>query len=91
MSSRQKGRRLTTVRYYLSSIRCRFKCPIDELAALREDAAEIVTTGRCTRGKRVDYTSAEALAKAGLTPGEAAGEDEEDTYESGVNDAVMQD
>ena len=54
MSSRQKGRRLTTVRYYLSSVRCRFKCPIDELAALREDAAEIVTTGRRTRGKRVD-------------------------------------
>ena len=47
---------MTTVRYYLSSVRCRFKCPIDELAALREDAAEIVTTGRRTRGKRVDYT-----------------------------------
>lgn len=58
-----------------------------------EDISEIdpsVIQPRRTRGKRVDYTSPEALAKAGLTPGDAAADDEEDTYES-ANDTSMQD
>ena len=36
---------------------------------------------RRTRGVRVDYTSAEALAKAGIKPEDAAEDDEqEETY-----------
>ena len=45
----------------------------------QDDLAEIDPTAiksRRTRGKRVDYTSPEALAKAGLKP-EAEEEDEE--------------
>jgi hypothetical protein len=46
--------------------------------------------GRRTRGVRVDYTSADALAKAGLTKGEE--EDEAEAEDSFVaNDAEMKD
>lgn len=47
-----------------------------------DDYEEIDTTaimntgGRRTRGVRVDYSSAEALAKAGLKPEEVADDDE---------------
>ncbi|KAI0745876.1 hypothetical protein C8Q76DRAFT_790198 [Earliella scabrosa] len=46
------------------------------------DANAIINTGgRRTRGVRVDYTSPEALAKAGLKPEEAAEDDEnEDSF-----------
>ncbi|EIW62649.1 uncharacterized protein TRAVEDRAFT_26300 [Trametes versicolor FP-101664 SS1] len=41
------------------------------------DAGAIINTGgRRTRGVRVDYSSAEALAKAGLKPEDAAEDDE---------------
>ncbi|KAI0779474.1 hypothetical protein C8Q74DRAFT_1367363 [Fomes fomentarius] len=59
----------------------------DEEMAEEDDFEEIDTTaiintgGRRTRGVRVDYTSAEALAKAGLKPEEAAEDDEnEDSF-----------
>ncbi|THH02301.1 hypothetical protein EW026_g580 [Hermanssonia centrifuga] len=56
----------------------------DEDMAEEEDLAEIdpsAIRSRRTRGVRVDYTSPEALAKAGLKPGEE--EDEhEDVYEA---------
>ncbi|KAM5534580.1 hypothetical protein V8D89_011784 [Ganoderma adspersum] len=54
----------------------------DEEMAEEDDYEEIDTTaiintgGRRTRGVRVDYSSAEALAKAGLKPEEAADDDE---------------
>ena len=41
-----------------------------------DTTAIINTGGRRTRGVRVDYSSAEALAKAGLKPEEAATDDE---------------
>ena len=41
-----------------------------------DTTAIINTGGRRTRGVRVDYSSAEALAKAGLKPEEAADDDE---------------
>ncbi|RPD57512.1 hypothetical protein L226DRAFT_532035 [Lentinus tigrinus ALCF2SS1-7] len=40
------------------------------------DPSVIITSSRRTRGVRVDYSSAEALAKAGLKPEEAAEDDE---------------
>ena len=43
------------------------------------DPSVIITSSRRTRGIRVDYTSAEALAKAGLKP-----EDEDEAEESYV-------
>ncbi|KAF8844700.1 hypothetical protein BDN67DRAFT_962647, partial [Paxillus ammoniavirescens] len=42
------------------------------------DPSAIISSGRRTRGKKVDYTSAEALAKAGLKP---EGEDDDDEDE----------
>ncbi|KAI0684727.1 hypothetical protein BC835DRAFT_1310415 [Cytidiella melzeri] len=65
----------------------------DEEMAEEESLDEIdpsLIQPRRTRGKRVDYTSAEALAKAGYKPGETAEDDEEDTYEA-ANDSAMQD
>ncbi|KAJ3564918.1 hypothetical protein NP233_g7980 [Leucocoprinus birnbaumii] len=44
------------------------------------DPSAIVSGGRRTRGVRVDYTSKEALEKAGLKPGDAD-EDEDDDVE----------
>ncbi|KAH9942354.1 uncharacterized protein BXZ73DRAFT_97768 [Epithele typhae] len=45
------------------------------------DTSAIITGGRRTRGVRVDYSSAEAHAKAGLQAGEAAEDDEnEDSF-----------
>lgn len=41
---------------------------------------------RRTRGVRVDYTSAEALAKAGIKPEDAAADDEEETYDAKDDD-----
>ena len=41
-----------------------------------DPSAIINTGGRRTRGVRVDYTSAEALAKAGLKPEDVVEEDE---------------
>ncbi|EPQ57103.1 hypothetical protein GLOTRDRAFT_127480 [Gloeophyllum trabeum ATCC 11539] len=51
----------------------------DSLAEI--DPSVILPTGRRTRGVKVDYTSPEALAKAGLKP-EDKDEDEEDTFEA---------
>ncbi|KAH9858444.1 hypothetical protein C2E23DRAFT_798637 [Lenzites betulinus] len=46
-----------------------------------DPTAIINTGGRRTRGVRVDYSSAEALAKAGLKPEDAAEDDEnEDSF-----------
>ncbi|KAI0633234.1 hypothetical protein C8Q77DRAFT_1157459 [Trametes polyzona] len=47
----------------------------DDLSEL-DPSAIINTGGRRTRGVRVDYSSAEALAKAGLKPEDAAEDDE---------------
>ncbi|KAF8520365.1 hypothetical protein BU17DRAFT_88954 [Hysterangium stoloniferum] len=44
------------------------------------DPTAILPTGRRTRGVRVDYTSAEALKKAGFENGEGAEGDEEDEF-----------
>ncbi|CAL1706445.1 unnamed protein product [Somion occarium] len=53
----------------------------EEDEEMEEDSLEEIDPSairsRRTRGVRVDYTSAEALAKAGLKPGEGEGEDEE--------------
>ncbi|KAI0744085.1 hypothetical protein C8Q80DRAFT_1184923 [Daedaleopsis nitida] len=52
----------------------------DEEMAEEEDFEEIdpsVITGRRTRGVRVDYTSPEALAKAGLKPDDEDDENED--------------
>jgi len=52
------------------------------------DAGAILPQGRRTRGVKVDYTSAEALKKAGLENGETAKEDEDEefvTKDNGVN------
>ncbi|KAH9892673.1 hypothetical protein C8Q73DRAFT_67867 [Cubamyces lactineus] len=46
----------------------------DDLSEL--DPSQIINSGRRTRGVRVDYSSAEALAKAGLKPEDAAEDDE---------------
>ncbi|RXW14076.1 hypothetical protein EST38_g11778 [Candolleomyces aberdarensis] len=43
------------------------------------DPSAIIPTGRRTRGVRVDYTSQEALAKAGLTGNEMDEDDDEET------------
>ena len=42
------------------------------------DPSAIISSGRRTRGVKVDYTSAEALKKAGLKP---EGEDDDDEEE----------
>jgi hypothetical protein len=42
------------------------------------DPTAILPTGRRTRGVRVDYTSQEALAKAGLTGNEMDEDDDEE-------------
>jgi len=43
------------------------------------DPQAVLPSGRRTRGVRVDYSSAEALRKAGLKP-EDDGEDEEESF-----------
>ncbi|RDX42733.1 hypothetical protein OH76DRAFT_1410902 [Lentinus brumalis] len=54
------------------------------------DPSAIITSSRRTRGVRVDYSSAEALAKAGLKPEEAA-EDDENEESFVVQDNDMRD
>ncbi|KAF8518721.1 hypothetical protein JB92DRAFT_2054898 [Gautieria morchelliformis] len=44
------------------------------------DAGAILPQGRRTRGVKVDYTSPEALKKAGLDSGDGAEADEEDEF-----------
>ncbi|KAL4244325.1 CHZ1 family protein [Abortiporus biennis] len=44
------------------------------------DASAILPTSRRTRGVRVDYTSAEALAKAGLKPENLEEEEAEESF-----------
>ncbi|KAK0476802.1 histone H2A.Z-specific chaperone CHZ1 [Armillaria novae-zelandiae] len=51
----------------------------DDMAEI--DPAAILPTSRRTRGARVDYTSAEALSKAGLT-----GKDEDDDEDDKMKD-----
>ena len=56
------------------------------------DPSAIIPTGRRTRGVRVDYTSAEALAKAGVKPEDAADDDEqEETYDAKDDDEMRDD
>ncbi|KAI0709548.1 hypothetical protein C8T65DRAFT_649073 [Cerioporus squamosus] len=51
------------------------------------DPSAIITSSRRTRGVRVDYSSAEALAKAGLKPEDAAEDDEnEESFVAQDND-----
>ncbi|KAI0775822.1 hypothetical protein BD413DRAFT_611293 [Trametes elegans] len=61
----------------------------DDLSEL-DPSAIINTGGRRTRGVRVDYSSAEALAKAGLKA-EDAGEDDENEESFVAKDDEMQD
>ncbi|KAI8994003.1 hypothetical protein BD414DRAFT_481091 [Trametes punicea] len=61
----------------------------DDLSEL-DPSAIINTGGRRTRGVRVDYSSPEALAKAGLKPEEAA-EDDENEESFVARDEDMQD
>ncbi len=44
------------------------------------DPSVIITSSRRTRGIRVDYTSAEALQKAGLKPEHVNEDEAEDSY-----------
>lgn len=53
-----------------------------------DTTAIINTGGRRTRGVRVDYTSAEALAKAGLKPEEVAADDEHEESFVAKNDEM---
>lgn len=55
-------------------------CPPQEESLDEIDPS--VIQPRRTRGVRVDYTSPEALAKAGIKPEEAVEDDEEETYEA---------
>ncbi|KAI9067280.1 hypothetical protein FKP32DRAFT_1609458 [Trametes sanguinea] len=61
----------------------------DDLSEL-DPSLIINTSGRRTRGVRVDYSSAEALAKAGLKP-EDAQEDDENEESFVARDDDMQD
>ncbi|KIP06513.1 hypothetical protein PHLGIDRAFT_35907 [Phlebiopsis gigantea 11061_1 CR5-6] len=67
----------------------------DEEMAEEESMDEIdpsVIQPRRTRGVRVDYTSAEALAKAGVKPEDAADDDEqEETYNAKDEDEMRDD
>ncbi|KAL0581910.1 Histone H2A.Z-specific chaperone CHZ1 [Marasmius crinis-equi] len=49
----------------------------EEEDSLEEINPEVIV-GRRTRGNKVDYTSAEALAKAGLKQGDAEDDEDED-------------
>ena len=60
-----------TAFYYNHRIACSYLYVLDELAALQADA-EVVTTGRRTRGVRVDYT------KVAPIPGDDDDDDDED-------------
>jgi len=44
------------------------------------DPGAILPTGRRTRGVKVDYTSSEALRKAGLKPGDELEDEGEDSF-----------
>lgn len=55
---------------------CHIPCAQEDDYEEIDTTAIINTGGRRTRGVRVDYSSAEALAKAGLKPEEAADDDE---------------
>ncbi|KAJ3557863.1 hypothetical protein NM688_g1242 [Phlebia brevispora] len=64
----------------------------DEEMAEEESLDDIdpsVIQPRRTRGVRVDYTSPEALAKAGLKPSDTTVDEEDQTYEA--QDAEMED
>ena len=50
----------------------------DELDVI--DPTAILPSGRRTRGIKVDYTSKEALSKAGLKHEEDANEEDEDSF-----------
>ncbi|KAJ3936795.1 MAG: hypothetical protein NXY57DRAFT_984253 [Lentinula lateritia] len=49
----------------------------DEDDSMEEIDPSVIMAGRRTRGKKVDYTSAEALAKAGLKVNEEDDEDDD--------------
>ncbi|GAW10636.1 histone-specific chaperone chz1 [Lentinula edodes] len=50
----------------------------DEDDSMEEIDPSVIMAGRRTRGKKVDYTSAEALAKAGLKSSEKEEDDDDD-------------
>jgi hypothetical protein len=49
----------------------------DEEDEEKIDPSAIISGGRRTRGVRVDYSSAEAMAKAGLKPEDVAADDDQ--------------
>lgn len=57
------------------------ECPLQEEDEFDEiDPAAVLPSGRRTRGIKVDYTSTEALRKAGLKPEDDAEEEGEDSF-----------
>ncbi|KAJ3855248.1 histone H2A.Z-specific chaperone CHZ1 [Lentinula lateritia] len=50
----------------------------DEDDSMEEIDPSVIMAGRRTRGKKVDYTSAEAIAKAGLKSSEKEEDDDDD-------------
>ncbi|KAJ3726918.1 hypothetical protein EV361DRAFT_869696 [Lentinula raphanica] len=54
----------------------------EEEDSMEEIDPSVIMSGRRTRGKKVDYTSAEALEKAGLQNNEKDDEDDEEMKEN---------